>query len=336
MTLLRLLLRRSALCALALSSSACQPRFSPFSERQIGMGQEAATRVRAGLLLGYVQAIYEARLTDLEPAFTYTELCPEAGCAYNRAATAELIRQVWSGLDPRLRYHERRIDNAGLVTTNLLLDIPSAVPSADWVLAVAHYDAWFGGANDNATGVAVTLEAAFALSELELERNVRLLLTDGEELGLVGAERYLAEHGSEGLVMVLNADMLAHRGAPGSLLTREASGTEYIVQGNEVSREEAFQLADLGRRLPEPVELRPVVFPDDGVSTVGFAVGSVLSDHGPFWLRGVPALFPFPAGDKPDWYHTPDDTPDQVDSDRLVRMGKLWSAAIAAFATRDR
>ena len=335
MTLLPLRLRASLLGALALAP-ACQPELSAFSERQLERGERAAALVRAELLLGHVQAIYEARLTDVEPGFPFTELCPDAGCAYSRAATAELIRQVWSGLGPRWQPREQRVDRGGLVTTNLLLDIPSAAPSSEWVLAVAHYDAWFGAANDNATGVAVTLEAAFALTELELERNVRLLLTDGEELGLVGAERYLEQFGGEGLVMVLNADMIAHRGSPGSLLTREASGTEYIVQGNDLSREAAFQLADLAQRLPEPVELRPVLFPGDGVSTVGFAVGSVLSDHGPFWLRGLPALFPFPAGDKPEWYHTPDDTPERVDPDRLRRMGKLWGAAIAAFATRAR
>jgi Zn-dependent M28 family amino/carboxypeptidase len=163
---------------------------------------------------------------------------------------------------------------------------------------------------------------------------VRLLLTDGEELGMVGAERYLEEFGSSELAMVLNADMIAHLGSAGGLLTREPAGVEYILQANERSAEAAFQLADLARRLPEAVALRPVVFPDDGVSVIGFAVGSVLSDHGPFWLRGAKALFPFPAGDKPDWYHTPEDTPERVDADRLRRMGRLWSAAIAAFATR--
>lgn len=313
---------------------ACRPELSPFSERQLEAARGAAALVRPEVLGGHVQAIYDARLTDEELGFDFVELCPEAGCAYNRAAAARYIREVWAELGPGFPIVEQRVDSGGLATTNLLLDLPSAEPSGEWVLAVAHYDAWFGAANDNATGVAVTLEAAFALSELELDRNVRLLLTDGEELGLVGAERYLAEHGSDGVVMVLNADMIAHVGSPGSLLTREAAGTEYILQANELSREQAFQVADLARRLPDPVELRPVVFPQDGVSVVGFAVGSVLSDHAPFWLRGLPALFPFPAGGKPDWYHTPHDTPERVDPDRLRRMGTLWSAALAAFATR--
>lgn len=322
--------------AALLLALACQPQLAGFSERQLEVAERAAARVRPALVAAHVRNIYEARLTDSEPDFAFPEHCPPAGCAYSRVRTAELIREVWRELPPAASVREQRVERDGLATTNLFVDIPSARGSEEWVLAVAHYDAWFGAANDNATGVAVTLESAFALSELQLDKNVRLLLTDGEELGLVGAERYVEEFGVDGLSLVLNADMIAHRGSAGSLLTREPEGTEYIAQANDAARREAYQLAELARHLPRSVELRPVVFPDDGVSVVGFAVGAVLSDHAPFWLRGIKAVFPFPAGDKPSFYHTPDDTPDKVDWGRLERMSELWAAAIAAFATSER
>jgi hypothetical protein len=318
--------------------SGCDERYSAFAELQLQQGLLAAGRVRPEVVADHVRVIYEARLGDDDTSFDYSALCPVVDCTYSRAATRAVIERIWSG-DDRATIGElsrQTVERDGFSTTNLMLDIPSATASDEWVIATAHYDAWFGAANDNATGVAVTLEAAVALEGLALDRNVRLLLTDGEELGIVGGIRYVQEFGTRGVVMALNADMIAHRGERGGLLTREPERLEYIVQGNEQSAGEAFQLADLGRRLPEPLEMRPVIYPGDGLSVLGFAVGSVLSDHAPFWAAGTKALFPFPAGDKPAWYHTEEDTPDRVDPDRLARMARLWAGALAAFATEAR
>ena len=93
-------------------------------------------------------------------------------------------------------------------------------------------------------------------------------------------------------------------------------------------------MADLAGRLPASISLKPLIFPDDGLSLATVLSGGIYSDHAPFWLAGIPALFPFPVGAKPGWYHTPRDTPDQVDADRLQRIGRLWAGALTAFATR--
>lgn len=323
--------RRAALCAVALA--ACGERYAAFGDRQIEHALGAAARVRPDVVAASVQAIYAARLADDDTSFDYTPHCPVPGCRYSRAATRAWIeRTLGDALPGASELRLQTVDRDGLATTNLILDLPAAA-SDEWVLATAHYDAWFGGANDNASGVAVLVEAASALQGLALDRNVRLVFTDGEELGIVGSVRYLEEYGSDGVAVALNADMLAHVGDRGSLLTREPEGIEYIVQGNQRSAAEAFALADLARRLPEPIAAHPVIFPDDGVSVLGFAVGAALSDHAPFWLAGRAAVFPFPAGDKPSWYHTERDRPEQVDPDRLARASRWWAAALAALAT---
>ncbi len=323
--------------ALVLVSSTCQPRYEGFSSRQIDVAESAATNVREDRVESALREIYEARLDDEEEDVVFDDsafedICPERGCDYNREATAQVVRAIWSELGT---VREQRVSAAGLTTTNLFFDLLAARASEEWVIAVAHYDAWYGGANDNASGVAVTLEAAFALASLGLDRNVRFLLTDGEELGLVGTERYIAEFGVERVVMVLNADSIAHRGTVGSWLTSEADSVEYILQGNEASAEAAYRAADLASRLPVPLVMRPVIYPMDGVSSAGFALGYNLSDHAPFWLRDVQALFPFPAGGKPAWYHTPEDDPSTVDTERLRRFSRFWAACIAAFATEE-
>jgi hypothetical protein len=318
--------------AMSLCALACGEPYEGLSARQLATGLSAAGRVRPEVVSQTVNAIFEARRADAESDFALRELCPRAGCSYSRAATADIIRQVWSQLPGGAQ--QQHVQSEGLSTTNLFVDIVAA-GSSEWVIAVAHYDAWFGAANDNATGVAVTLEAGVALASEPLDRNVRLLLTDGEERGMVGAERYISEFGVDGVTLVLNADMIAHVGDTSGWLTGEEESAEYIVQANEGAAEAAFQMAELARSLPEPLHLKPVVYPGIGVSAAGFAIGYALSDHAPFWLRGVDALFPFPAGDKPDWYHTPRDTPEQVNAGRLRRFSRLWAAAIAAFATEE-
>jgi hypothetical protein len=332
----RFLLAAVAAFATAGPNASCAETYPPFADRQIDAALRAAGGVQGGELMPLVREIYEARLGDPQNDTAFADRCGEGGgCVYSRRATAELIRRRWADPEfaPGGEPGEQARAEGGFETVNLMLDLPGRTRPGEWVLATAHYDAWFGGANDNATGVAVTLAAARALARASLDRSVRLVLFDGEELGMVGSGRYVEEYGVENVVMVLNADMIAHRGDEGGALTGQPRSVEYILQADGRSAAAAHQVADLGRRLPRPVSQRPLVFPGDGVSLVGVLTGVDLSDHAPFWLAGAPALFPFPAGDKPGWYHTARDTPDEVDADRLERMAALWAAAIAAFAT---
>ena len=321
--------------ALSASSAACGERYDTLTEAQLQKGVAVQSQLVVAELNDLVRQIYEARLSDPEMDTTHGEHCGRGDdCVYSRVATADLIRRYWAAADlTGAALHEHVVNADGFTTHNLFLDIPGRTRPDEWVLASAHYDAWFGGANDNATGVAVVLAATRPLLAAALERSVRLLLFDGEELGMVGSGRYVADYGADGVVLALNADSIAFVGAGGGFLTGQPSEVEYIVQANELSAELAYQVADLAQRLPEPLAMRPLVYPDNGISLAGVAIGYDRSDHAQFWLAGAPALFPFPAGDKPDWYHTARDTPEQVDADRLQRFGRLWVAALAAFAS---
>lgn len=305
-----------------------------FGDAELAAARAAAARVEPNLAWALLERVYAARAhagEEERPA----DACGFAPrCLYNRASTRALLREhlLTSALPRQSTLGEQRREDGGVATHNLWIDLVGTSRPDEIVLATAHYDAWFGGANDNASGVAVTLAAAHALAPLPLDRSVRFLFLDGEELGMVGAGRYLDEHGARGLELVLNADMVAFVGDGGNPLTADDEA-EYFVQANERAAEHAHRFARLARALPDIVGVRPLVFPDDGVSLAGVLSGAALSDHAPFWLAGVPALFPFPVGDKPSWYHTPGDTPEHVDRDRLARVARLWAAALAAFAT---
>jgi carboxypeptidase Q len=62
----------------------------------------------------------------------------------------------------------------------------------------AHIDSWHGGtgATDNATGVAVMMEAARILKTIGItpRRTIRIALWGGEEEGLLGSQAYVRDH----------------------------------------------------------------------------------------------------------------------------------------------
>jgi Zn-dependent M28 family amino/carboxypeptidase len=82
------------------------------------------------------------------------------------------------------------------------------------ILLVAHYDAIVlrgsgklaDGVVDNAASVVAVIEAA-KLVEGKTKHPVRLLLTDQEELGLLGARAFIQKHGIANIAAVINADV---------------------------------------------------------------------------------------------------------------------------------
>jgi Peptidase family M28 len=83
------------------------------------------------------------------------------------------------------------------VVENIVAKIPGTQP-AGAVLMVAHYDSVPSspGAGDNAASVAAILEALRALKAdaVPLRNDLVVLFTDGEELGLLGAQGFVDEH----------------------------------------------------------------------------------------------------------------------------------------------
>jgi hypothetical protein len=79
---------------------------------------------------------------------------------------------------------------------NIVAKMPGAAPSKA-VMLVSHYDSapTSPGASDDGSGVTAMLETARALKAgAQLKRDVILLFTDGEELGLLGAKAFVDEH----------------------------------------------------------------------------------------------------------------------------------------------
>lgn len=81
---------------------------------------------------------------------------------------------------------------------NILADIPGTGRTNEYVMAGAHLDSWAAsdGAQDNAAGSAVVMEAARILKTLGVrpKRTIRFALWNGEEQGLLGSLAYIDQH----------------------------------------------------------------------------------------------------------------------------------------------
>lgn len=85
------------------------------------------------------------------------------------------------------------------------------------ILLTAHYDAvtlrdgtMSHGVVDNAASVVGLIEAAKILREKDLNHRVRIILFDQEELGLIGARKWIEAHGLADVAAVVNSDVAGY------------------------------------------------------------------------------------------------------------------------------
>ena len=84
------------------------------------------------------------------------------------------------------------------MSLNTVAEIPGSDKKDQVVMLGAHIDSWHAGmgATDNATGVAVMMEAVRVLKQLGVKprRMIRIVLWGGEEQGLLGSKAYVRDH----------------------------------------------------------------------------------------------------------------------------------------------
>lgn len=102
---------------------------------------------------------------------------------------------------------------AGQQGCNIIVDINDDVPPPS-ILLVAHYDAFAGspGANDDASAIAVLMDAAEKLQLESLENHLRLVFFDDEEPTIhwrepVGSGIYVEEYGIDDIHAVLDFEL---------------------------------------------------------------------------------------------------------------------------------
>ena len=183
-------------------------------------------------------------------------------------------------------------------TQNLCAVLPGRTQPDSFLVVTAHYDhlgtmgrkAYFPGANDNASGVALLLELAahYARPENRPACSVAFLLFGAEEAGLVGSSYFVAHPlvPLKQIKFLINLDLLG---------TGEEGATVVNGRLHEAAFDQLRRLNDAGHYLPS-------------LAARGRAANS---DHFPFSEAGVPAFFLYTRGGSKA-YHDVNDTPDKL------------------------
>lgn len=237
------------------------------------------------------------------------------GTPGNAAARAYLIDQLRVyGFDVRVQEGEAFDDRTGLTArvANIIALKPGSRPEA--LALVAHYDSRpeAPGAMDDGIGVAVALEAGRLLAARPQARHsLIVLLTDGEEIGLMGAVHAVDDAELRGRIRAyLNLEATGASG-PG-ILFESGPGNEPLIR--------AWARAPRPRGSSFAVEIYKRL-PNDTDFTV-------------FRRAGIPGLNFAPVGDSYA-YHTSRDRPERVPSATLFQMGETAVATIEALDAAD-
>ncbi|KMY52992.1 aminopeptidase [Bacillus sp. FJAT-27231] len=168
------------------------------------------------------------------------------------------------------------------------------------------------GANDDASGTAMTLELARVLKNVPTDTEIRFITFGAEELGLLGSEHYvdnLPEAELNRIIANFNLDMVGSKDA-GDLVMNTVDGKPNLV--TELAQASSKRL--------------------NGVPTP-YAEGG-RSDHVPFGEAGIPAALFIHEPTEP-WYHTPEDTIDKISKEKLQDVAEIVGTAVYDSARFD-
>ena len=210
------------------------------------------------------------------------------------------------------------------------------------VLVGSHYDSVFGspGANDNATGVAATLEVARLLRGRPLPKTVRFVAFVNEEPPFfqtddMGSRVYARRSRARGEVIVamFSLETLGcYSDAHGSQEYPFPFGAVYPDTADFVGFVADRSSAALVRRAIGSFR-RHTAFPSEGLAAPGFVTGVSWSDHWAFAEEGYPAIMVTDtAFFRDSRYHTAEDTWERIDYARLARVTAGLARVVAELA----
>ena len=241
------------------------------------------------------------------------------GSVANDAARAHLtarlralgfaVRETAVPLPIKAREHVAKRGAAADTAVNIVALRPGRDPAAPAVLLMAHYDSVPGspGAADDAAGVASALEIARAIPQGDQARDLIVLLTDGEEAGLVGARGFFGRD-REGKAIA--DDPLA--GRTGVVINMESRGGGGRAMMFETGPDNGNMVALLRRVVGNPAA--------NSLAVKIYALLPNDTDFTPARQRGLPGFnFAF-IGDARQ-YHSPVATPDALDQGALQHLG---------------
>lgn len=219
------------------------------------------------------------------------------------------------GLSPEIQ-ETVALDRRGESRTleNIMVRLPGTDPSKALMLA-AHYDSVPAapGAADDGAAIAAMLETLRALQVSgPLKNDLIVLMTDGEEIGLLGAREFMNEHPwAKEIGLVLNFEARGNKGPSFMFETSEQNG--WIVKEfmKAAPQPIAYSLIyNVYKLMPNDTDL--TMFRAGGLAGLNFAFGMGLNA-----------------------YHTVLDTPENLDPASLQHHGEYMLSLTRHFGDLD-
>lgn len=226
-----------------------------------------------------------------------------------------LARQLESGRSVQMVLSSTARHLPPARSANVIADIRGAVRPEEIVILAAHLDSWdLGtGAIDNASGVAILMEAASLIATMQRRpaRTIRLVLYANEEAGLDGSKTYTAAalESDERHVVGIEAD----------------AGAGRIYAFNSGVGEAALPVVEAMRGVLVPLGIEG----GDNSATGGADLSSLRA-------AGMPVLsLQHDMSSYFDWHHTANDTLDKIDPEALKQAVAAYAAVVWIAANID-
>jgi len=188
----------------------------------------------------------------------------------------------------------------------------------EMIVVNAHHDSMLTpGAVDDASGVAIVLEIARALSTENLQRTVLFVTFSGEELGLFGSADFVNKHGDNEIIAAITFDCIGAGPENGLRVGLEGSTTKWL---------DAY-VQQVAENLGFYVKSEPP----------GVIHGT--TDHASFVGKKIPATWIYwvdpEREDVLELVHTLGDNLDAIDKARLQQAAELGVEVVRQLAGED-
>lgn len=231
-----------------------------------------------------------------------------------------------AGYSPRAQEY----DVQGRSVANIEATLGGAADPDSIIVVGAHYDTVMGcpGANDNATGVAATLEIARRFAGTPRARTIRFVAFANEEPPFfqtpsMGSVVYAeaAKRRGDAIRAMLSLETIGYYSdAPGSQRYPPPLNLLFPDVGNFIAFVSNLGSARLLRSAQRAFKER-TAFPVQAAPAPESVAGVGWSDQWAFWRAGYQALMVTDTAPyRYPWYHTPDDTPDKIDFEKFERV----------------
>jgi hypothetical protein len=255
------------------------------------------------------ETIYLDYLEDIVafgPRVTGTPSCHNAGT---------YLYDEFASMGLSVRYHNWTY--SGYSDRNIEATLLGTNSSSDQIFIIfGHYDtvASCPGADDDASGVATVLAAAYILRQYAFDHTIRFVTFSGEEQWMLGSHEYVVEvyNNGDNIVGVLNLDMIG-------FALNAFQGSRLKVYKNTAS----LWLSDYTQ------VISATYF--DFIELTIIPLGEAASDQLYFWEYGYDGLF-YHEYEFNDFYHTPQDTIANMNISYAVKCSKLILATLASLA----